>query len=89
MFVYLDELMPHLLATRYQNYEVMTSNKNFDLRPILQLFVIDLCAVIHLLNRKITKMDLHLRLKKNKSYVSKLPRAFVFRCAFDSAKFKV
>ena len=27
--------------------------------------------------------------KKNKSYVSKLPRAFVFRCAFDSAKFKV
>ena len=30
-----------------------------------------------------------LRLKKNKSYVSKLPCAFVFRCAFDSAKFKV
>ena len=27
--------------------------------------------------------------KKNKSSVSKLPRAFVFRCAFDSAKFKV
>ena len=27
--------------------------------------------------------------KKNKLYVSKLPRAFVFRCAFDSAKFKV
>ena len=27
--------------------------------------------------------------KKNKSYVSKLPRPFVFRCAFDSAKFKV
>ena len=27
--------------------------------------------------------------KKNESYVSKLPRAFVFRCAFDSAKFKV
>ena len=27
--------------------------------------------------------------KKSKSYVSKLPRAFVFRCAFDSAKFKV
>ena len=27
--------------------------------------------------------------KKNKSYVSKLPRAFVFMCAFDSAKFKV
>ena len=27
--------------------------------------------------------------KKNKSYVSKPPRAFVFRCAFDSAKFKV
>ena len=27
--------------------------------------------------------------KKNKSHVSKLPRAFVFRCAFDSAKFKV
>ena len=27
--------------------------------------------------------------KKNKSYVSKLPRAFVFQCAFDSAKFKV
>ena len=27
--------------------------------------------------------------KKNKSYVSKLPRAFVFRCAFDSVKFKV
>ena len=27
--------------------------------------------------------------KINKSYVSKLPRAFVFRCAFDSAKFKV
>ena len=27
--------------------------------------------------------------KKNKSYVSKLPRAFVFRCAFDSAKSKV
>ena len=26
--------------------------------------------------------------EKNKSYVSKLPRAFVFRCAFDS-KFKV
>ena len=31
----------------------------------------------------------HVRLKKNKSYVSKLPRAFVFRCAFDSAKLKV
>ena len=30
-----------------------------------------------------------IRLKKNKSYVSKLPRAFVFRCAFDSAKSKV
>ena len=27
--------------------------------------------------------------KKNKCCVSKLPRAFVFRCAFDSAKFKV
>ena len=27
--------------------------------------------------------------KKNKSYVSKLPRAFVFWCAFDSAKSKV
>ena len=27
--------------------------------------------------------------KKNKSYVWKLPRAFVFQCAFDSAKFKV
>ena len=27
--------------------------------------------------------------KKNKCYVSKLPRAFVFRCAFDSVKFKV
>ena len=27
--------------------------------------------------------------KKNQSYVSKLPRAFVFRCAFDSAKLKV
>ena len=27
--------------------------------------------------------------KKNKSYVSKLPGAFVFRWAFDSAKFKV
>ena len=27
--------------------------------------------------------------KKNKSYVSKLPRAFAFRCAFDSAKSKV
>ena len=26
---------------------------------------------------------------KNKSYVSKLPHAFVFRCMFDSAKFKV
>ena len=25
----------------------------------------------------------------NKTYVSKLPCAFVFRCAFDSAKFKV
>ena len=27
--------------------------------------------------------------KKNKSYVSKLPRACVFWCAFDSAKFRV
>ena len=27
--------------------------------------------------------------KKKKSYVSKLSRAFVFRCPFDSAKFKV
>ena len=27
--------------------------------------------------------------KKNKSYVLKLPRAFVFWCAFDSPKFKV
>ena len=27
--------------------------------------------------------------KKNKSYVSKLPRAFVFWCAFDLEKFKV
>ena len=28
-------------------------------------------------------------LKKDKLYVSKLPRAFVFWCAFDSAKFKL
>ena len=27
--------------------------------------------------------------KKNKLYVSKLPRTFVFWCAFDSAKFKL
>ena len=32
---------------------------------------------------------LHVKAKKNKSYVSKLPRAFVFRCAFGSAKSKV
>ena len=30
-----------------------------------------------------------IRLKKKKSYVSKLPRAFVFQCTFDSAKLKV
>ena len=33
--------------------------------------------------------EYYFRLKKNKSCVSKLPRAFVFRSVFDSAKFKV
>ena len=37
----------------------------------------------------IKKCQLALRLKKNKLYVSKLPRAFVFRCVFDSAKSKL
>ena len=39
---------------------------------------------------KLFYLTFNIRLtKKNKSYVSKLPRAFVFWCAFDSAKFKV
>ena len=38
----------------------MTSNVNFIARPILQLFVIALYALIQPLNRKITKMVLHL-----------------------------
>ena len=53
-------------------------------------FTVSLSSTItatHILIRKYTIT--HVRLKKNKSYVSKLPRAFVFRCAFDSAKFKV
>ena len=37
----------------------VVANVNFDPRPILQLFVIALCAVSQPLNRKITKMILH------------------------------
>ena len=69
--------MQQHLATTYQkknkfiwkdSYEVMTSNVNFVARPILQLFVIALCAVSQPLNRKITKMVLHLSLHL-KSYL--------------------
>ena len=60
--------MPQLLATACQkcvfiwqdSFAVMTSNLNFIVRPILQLFVIALYALIQPLNRKITKMVLHL-----------------------------
>ena len=43
---------------------------NFDMSLILQLFVIALCAVSQLLNRKITKMVLHVSLTL-KSYLEK------------------
>ena len=41
----------------------MTSNVNFDIRPILQLSVIALCVVSELFNRRKTKMVLHLSLR--------------------------
>ena len=41
----------------------MTSKVNFDTRPILQLFVIALCAVSQPFNRTITKMILHVSLQ--------------------------
>ena len=43
----------------------MTSHINFEARPILQLFVIALCAVSQLLNRNITKMVLRVSLCLN------------------------
>ena len=49
----------------------MTSNINFNARPVLQLFVIALCVVSQTLNRKITKMVLHVSLCL-KSYLEKL-----------------
>ena len=56
----------HLPKKRgFINYEVMTSNLNFDVRLILQLFVIALCAVSQPINRK---MVLHLSLRL-KSYL--------------------
>ena len=58
--------MPQLLATICQkcgfiqcdSFVVMTSNVNFCVTPILQLFVIALCAVSQPLNRKKNKMVL-------------------------------
>ena len=48
----------------------MTSNVNFNARPILKLFIIVLCAINKPLNRKKnTKMVLHLNLHL-KSYLN-------------------
>ena len=41
---------------------ILTSNVNFDVEQILQIFVIALCAGNQSLNRKIMKMILHLSL---------------------------
>ena len=68
--------MPQLLATNCQkrgfiwwdSFAVMTSNVNFYARPILQLFVIALCAISQPVNRKTTKMVLHVSLRL-KSYL--------------------
>ena len=50
----------------------------------------DLKKVTQLVFKSISKISIKtIKAKKNKSYVSKLPRAFVFRCAFDSSKSKV
>ena len=45
-------------------FVVVTLNVNLDTKPISQLFAVALCACnhSHLLNRKMTKMVLHLRL---------------------------
>ena len=65
--------MPQFLATTCQkrgfmSFVVLTSNVNFGARPILQLFVTALCVVSQPLNRKITKMVLHVSLR-SKSYL--------------------
>ena len=41
------------------------------------------------LDIRLNMIEQSYKAKKNKLYVSKLPRAIVFRCAFDSAKFKL
>ena len=54
----------------------------------IEIFIFKRGAIIQMMPIKLFVQINH-KVKKNKSYVSKLPHAFVFRCAFDSAKFKV
>ena len=50
----------------------MTSNVNFDARPILQLFVIALCAVSQPINTKIIKKSPLCKFAFLKSYIENI-----------------